>query len=399
MTSTEQSPTHLVERAPGVLPLEEGGRVDFGRLRAQRLERCRAEMSRDGLDALFLADEANARYVSGARRLWLGATKPFVPGCVVLPDGEVHLMSTWEDGIPTEIPRDRLFAASWNPERYGQALTGIERLRSARRIGVDAMTPTMASLIASVLPQAQLCDGAPTMSRARRSKTPDELACIRTAIAAAESGLSKAIDALQPGLSERELFGQFTERLGALGLTISATQCTFVVTSAGLADPTTPRRAGTGRRIEPGDLVALDAGVLFAGYEGSLARTHVCPDGSEDAVAAADRLRDRAQVVIDALVAAARPGATGRDVLKAYEATGEPVPHLPVLRGVGLGMEAPMVGPSIADDAGADSVLEEGMVLGVQAYVHDEARGGHLRRETVVVTDHGATPLTTLGAG
>jgi Xaa-Pro dipeptidase len=399
MTPTQQPPAHLLERAPGALPLEEGGRVDFGRLRAERLERCRAEMSRDGLDALILADEANARYVSGARRLWLGATKPFVPGCVVLPDGELHLMSTWEDGIPLEIPRDHLFAASWNPERYGQALADIERLRSARQIGVDAMTPTMASLIASVLPQAQLRDGAPTMRRARRVKTADEIACIRTAIAAAESGLSKVIDALEPGRSERELFGQFTERLGALGLTIAATQCTFFVTSAGLAPPTTPRRAGTNRRIDPGDLVVLDAGALFAGYEGSLARTWMCPGGSEDTVAAADRLADRAQMVMDALIAATRPGATGQDVLRAYEATGEPVPQLPIVRGVGLGMEAPMVGPSIADDAGADSTLEEGMVLGLQAYVHDEARGGHLRRETVVVTDQGAALLTTLGAG
>ena len=46
----------------GTLALEEGGRVDFARLRRQRLARTLEAMTRRDLDILILGREANARY-------------------------------------------------------------------------------------------------------------------------------------------------------------------------------------------------------------------------------------------------------------------------------------------------------------------------------------------------
>ncbi len=389
----------LDERGTGVLPLEEGGRVDFHRLRAQRLERCRTEMARDDLDALLLGNEANARYASGARRLWLGGSRPYVPGCIVLPDGQPYVMSTWDDGIPPDIPRTNLFGASWNPENHVKVLASIEGLRAARRVGVDGMTPLMASLISSALPDAELVDAGPTMIRARQVKTPDELACIRAAIAVTESSLGWALDALRPGITERALFGHFTERLGALGLTLSATQCTFVVLSGDGSQRRMPRRTGTNHCVNPGDLVALDAGALYAGYEGSVARTFSCPGGTDNARAAERRLYDRARAVHEALVAACRPGVTAQDVVHVYEASGEPVPELPVVFGVGLGMEPPLAGAHLPSDAGGTTTLVPGMVLALQTYVHEEGTGGYLQRDVVLVGQEGSTLLTSHSRG
>ena len=79
-------------------------------MRARRRSRCLEAMERHGLDLLLLGREGNARYVSGARRLWTAGTRPFSPTCVVVrATGDVHLLSTWDDGIPAEIARENLF--------------------------------------------------------------------------------------------------------------------------------------------------------------------------------------------------------------------------------------------------------------------------------------------------
>ena len=51
---------------------------------AARRARALAAMTDAGADALILGREANARYVSGARRLWLANARAFAPGCVLV---------------------------------------------------------------------------------------------------------------------------------------------------------------------------------------------------------------------------------------------------------------------------------------------------------------------------
>src|SRR6202022_1542422 len=80
------------------------------------LERTRAAMADADVDVLVLGREANARYVSGAHRLWLAGTRPFAPGCVVVRDtAAVHLLSITDDGVPQAVPPERLYPISWNP--------------------------------------------------------------------------------------------------------------------------------------------------------------------------------------------------------------------------------------------------------------------------------------------
>ena len=73
---------------------------------------------RDGsadIDVLIVGREANARYVSGAPRLWTAGTRPFGPGCVfVRASGAVHLVSTWDEGIPDDIPHENLYGITFN---------------------------------------------------------------------------------------------------------------------------------------------------------------------------------------------------------------------------------------------------------------------------------------------
>ncbi len=104
-----------------------------GRAAAQRaLE----QMAAHDLDVLVLGRQANVRYVTGAPQLWVAGTRPFGPACVLVREtGAVHLLSTWDEGIPEDIPHENLYGISWNPMNTMSALAAHRRRchRAARR--------------------------------------------------------------------------------------------------------------------------------------------------------------------------------------------------------------------------------------------------------------------------
>ena len=239
-------------------------------------ERVLAAMRDDGIDVLLLGREANARYVSGADRLWLAGTRPFAPGCVVVGStGDVYLLSITDDGIPDDVSTDRLYPISWNPLAMLAQLATIDGVAGARRVGVDGMTPLFEQLITAVLGHAALVDGEALLRRVRRRKSSADVAGIAAAVDAAETALAATDDALVAGISEIELQGVFEEAMTASGLTAPAFEGTFCVDQPG--SPT--RVFSTDRAVTDGDLVHVRAGVMRDGWEGVVARTLRC--GSE----------------------------------------------------------------------------------------------------------------------
>jgi Xaa-Pro aminopeptidase len=303
---------------------------------AEHLERTRAAMAAAEVDLLVLGREANARYVSGAHRLWLAGTRPFAPGCVVVRDtGAVHLLSVTDDGVPAAVPPERLYPITWNPMNLMAAVGAAAASGTVRRIGVDGLSPLFQQLFAAVFPDTQLVDGEELLRDVRRVKSPDDVAAIRGAITVAEDATATVRAAAVSDASPAELRGMFFERMARLGVTTLAFEPEI-------------RRVG-------GDWT-LCAGVIRDGWEGSLARTW--PGASP------------ARAVVAAALDGCRPGTTVAEV----EARGVRVD------GVGLGHE------ELFDD----DVLTAGMVIFVEATVDDRVHG-----DTVWVTDDGPEVLTT----
>ena len=149
-------------------------------LRIGRRERALAQMEAHDLDVLVLGRQANVRYFSGAPQLWVAGTRPFGPICtVVRSTGEIHLNSTWDEGMPDDIPHDHLYGLAWNPMTLIDVLKGFEGASTARRIGTDALTPSFAKLLPLAFPNAELVDGELAMRAARRVKTPEEVVALR----------------------------------------------------------------------------------------------------------------------------------------------------------------------------------------------------------------------------
>jgi Xaa-Pro dipeptidase len=358
---------------------------DARALRRGRRERALARMEAHDLDVLVLGRQANVRYLSGAPQLWVAGTRPFGPICtMVRSTGEIHLNSTWDEGIPEDIPHDHLYGLAWNPMTLITVLQGIDGAATARRVGTDALTPSFAKLLPMAFPNAELVDGEIAMRAARRIKTPDEVAALRGALRVAEDSLATAVRELHAGTTEQALTGVMLEAQAAGGVSTPATQDGAWVTSR--EHPW--RRARSGGRIESGDLVAFAAGVLADGYVGEVGRTW--PVGDVDGSA----LYDRWNGLWDKLAAACRPGRPASDLLSAYEAAGEPLPPMPVAHGLGLGFDSPVVTPRLRATA-ASEILEPGMVLAVTGYVWQEGVGAVFGREAVLVTAEGPEVLTS----
>lgn len=355
-------------------------------LRISRRERAFAQMEEHDLDVLVLGRQANVRYFSGAPQLWVAGTRPFGPICtIVRSTGEIHLNSTWDEGIPDDIPHERLYGLAWNPMTLIEVLKNIDGAATARRVGTDALTPSFARLLPMAFPNAELVDGEPAMRAARRVKTPAEIATLRGALRVAERSLAAAVAELREGVSEKELTGVMLEAQATAGVSTPATQDGAWVTSR-----THPwRRDSADGRVAEGDLVAFSAGVLADGYVAEVGRTW--PVGEAPGAA---ELFERWNALRDRLIAACAPGRRVGDLLAAYEASGEPLPAMPVAHGLGLGYDEPVVTPALGGTV-ADETLEPGMVLAVSSYVWRQGVGAVFGRDAVHVTAGGPEVLTS----
>jgi len=357
-------------------------------LRTGRRERALAHMEAHDLDVLVLGRSANVRYVTGARGLWTAGTHPFAPAAVVVrATGAIHMLSTWDEGIPDDIPHEQLYGLTWNPMNWVTVIRDIEGAATARRVGTDTISPTFAQLLPLAFPFADLVDGEPAMRAARRVKTAEEVAALRQAIGVAEASLAAAVAELRPGVSEQHLSGVLLEAAAAGGVTTPATQEVAWVTSR---DHPWRRVDGDGR-VGPGDLVSLTAGVVAGGYIGEVGRTWPVEGGDRNAVR---DLYRRSATLWELLFEACRPGASAGELLAAYDTAGEPLPPMPVARGLGLGFDPPVVTSGLPGTA-AEERLEPGMALAVTGYVWRRGVGAVLRREAVLITQDGAEPLTS----
>ena len=376
--------------------LEDRNRVDFGRLRTARRDRVFEAMESHGLDACIFGREANVRYVSGARRLWTAGTRPFAPTClVVAATRAVHLLtfSASFEGIPEERQPEDMYPLSWIPLTVIERFRGTPGVAEARRVGVDGLTPLFEGLLPQAFADAEIVPAESVMRGLRRIKLPDELTCIRTAAAIAESAIYEAARRVAPGVEEKALLGVYLRRMCELGTSQFAQQGTFT----GIGSDGKLRWFTGDGALDEGIPVALAGGALFAGYEGSLARTWW--SGRQLSPTAADREpAERWRDLFDRLFELCVVGTTGADLAEAAKAEADREGSEMAVYSVGIGHEGLIYAPHLDPSIQGRQRLEETMVVGVRAYIRGP-RGGYLAEEMVHITADGPELLTTLGHG
>jgi Xaa-Pro aminopeptidase len=339
-----------------------------------------------GIDILISGREPNARYIAGVPRLWINGSRPFGPGCVIeRATGSIHIVSTWDEGVPEDIPHENLHGITFNGANTLAWLAKVEGAATAKTVATDGLMPSTLGLIRKAFPSAELVDGEQLMRRVRAVKLPDEVEAIRHSVRLAEEALLAAEAALTPGVTERQVTGVFMAHMAEAGVTTPSTQDIAWITSR------TGAWARTGRdtAVAADDLVALDGGVIAGGYVGEVGWT-ASVDGVTKAGASLSGTWDG---LWDRLLAACRPGNPASALLDAYAAAGVDAPPMPIARGLGNGNDMPLVTASLPETAAALR-LEVGMVLALTAYVWGEGVGALYGKAPVVLTDSGPELLS-----
>ncbi len=386
-------------------------RIDYPRLRTERLEKAQAALLESDLGALLLFDPNNIRYITSTH---LGEwARDKNARYVLLPrDGDPIL---WDFGSAAK--NHRLYSpwlpdTSWRagvtsmrgalPEETGipQALgTRIatelrERGLAGDPLGMDI--PDMNTVIALQDEQIEIADAQKVMLAARKNKTADEIAILDYAAAMVDAAYEDLYRALRPGVREHELVALVHRILFELG----SEQIEAVNAISGERCSPHPH-VFSDRLIRPGDQAFFDIIQSFMGYRTCYYRTFCVGGASQAQIDAYKQCREWLDVAIDLI----RPGVTTDKIAAAWP----PAPDfgfeneeeafgLQFAHGLGVALyEPPMI--SRLHSLEHPIEIEEGMVFAIETYC--PARDGHSAariEEEVVVTPTGPRIITRFPA-
>lgn len=250
-------------------------RVNFDRLRRQRLQRAKAMLEKHDLGAVILFAGENVRYVTG---VYQGNWKYniFIRYCVLPRGGDPILFETvgsdlhvarmdapWMEGRvrPAITWKWAEAAEEFMAGRMAQSImdvlkeSGVER----ERIGIDVMDMRAYHALTGLGLNVVNCW--PAMSEARVVKTPDEIECLKISSAFGDGAMWQAIhEWAKPGVKESYVCAKVNEYLYQEGFDFVYD---IIVASGGNTSPY--RRWHTDKVMRQGDLVIVDINAIGPG--------------------------------------------------------------------------------------------------------------------------------------
>jgi len=417
----------------GTMAVDWESRVDFERLRRERVQRLRAELERSELGALLAFDFSNIRYMS-ATHIGTWAMDKLIRFSLITRNTDPivwdfgsaakhhQLRNPWLSETTMELDADphSPHHGAIRPRAEGGARAGISTLRGAfhpdagaarnvaakikrelekfgllnEPLGVDVIElPVLFALQEAGI---TVVDGQQAFMEARRIKTADEISLLTQAASMVDAAYEDLYEYLRPGVRENEAVALVANKLYSLGSeyvegvnAISGERCA--------PHP----HVYSDRLIRPGDPAFFDILHSFNGYRTCYYRTF--------AVSSASRAqRDayvRAREYMDAAISLVRPGATTADICAVWPAATEfgfadeeAAFALQYGHGVGLSIwEKPVFSRLVSFEH--PEVLQEGMVFALETYWPAADGWGAARiEEELVVTADGCQVITKFPA-
>ncbi len=374
------------------------GPLDRARLCRDRHARVVEALRTSALDVLVLLNHGNVGYATGARMPSVDQGEALHRRAVAVVTADGAPPTVWThrpDLVPPHLGAD--VRPGLGLEFDDDAARLVASLPAGRLAIDDAPMPLWQALAGRDPEDASVPLGA-----AKIAKTPDELECIRRAQAINEAAIADLEPQVAPGVPATELTGRFLARILELGATGNTVDPVWQAMPASVADgPYTATgdvvfpTVTTGRRFREGDVIFVDTGIHYEGYQSDYGHTWVVGgDITERHREHAARWVD----IVDGVLEVTKPGATARDLTRAAgEAYGRRpwLAHLYLAHGTGTeSAEMPFVGTDLGDAFDASLVLQPGMVLVFEPVVWDDGRAGHRSEEIVAVTDTGYVRLS-----
>ncbi|NPV43453.1 MAG: aminopeptidase P family protein [Firmicutes bacterium] len=367
----------------GIMGVDWEERINFDRLRRERLKKAKEALDKSEADVLFVFRTEDCRYLTGYRT-HLHPTAMIGNAVVVLPKGGDPLLFTMDHEhckarmpwlSPSQIKPRANFRESVGIQTWADMVKAELGDLKGCKIGVDLWTPVMTDEFKKAFPESEFIDGYEILMKAKIKKTEDEIACLKVANAITEAAMDAAIRFLKPGVKECEVLAVAWQTMTALGSEWS--QCSNIVASGPYTAPY--RRFTSDRIIRNGDLVIIDIGACFNGYWGDFTRTWVCGN-----VKPTKEQIEVHQNCYNALFNAcdkSRAGNTNADVFNAA------YPYVLDSLGHGSGVhpwEPPYFSPASIK---APVVLEVGMQFNLEPYAGIPGIGGVRLENNLVVTE------------
>ena len=378
--------------------------LDLACLRSYRLERIRAQLRSADAALCVLTNPVNLRYAVDHREYQLFQSRIpssvlFVPveGPVVMHGASERSLETIDEHRPSPwltafdggldlSDRSRRFAAS-----VMETLRDIGVHDPHPRIAIERAAPSLTE--AFLQAGLELIDADSLLERAKSIKSPEEILCLRHAIAVAERAMDRMRLALVPGITENQLWSI----LHQVNIAHDGDWCDGRMLASG--SRTNPwLQEARAKVIESGELVAFDTDMIGPmGYCADISRTWLCGPAAPTAQQR-DLYRhahDEVQHNLDLIV----PGLSFRELSeRAFPVRDEFVAHrYPCLaHGVGMSDEWPKIHyRQDWERSGYDGVIEAGMVLCIESFTGSDRGGEGVKLEQCArVTETGTELLS-----
>ena len=260
-------------------------------------------------------------------------------------------------------------------------MVGIERVNAGAAIALAAEG-------------FRITDAQQPIERARAIKSDEEMKCVRSSVRATELGVAALRDAIQPGITEQQLWSVLHQAVIAQGGDYVETR---LLSSGARTNPWF--QEASERVIQPNELVALDTDVVGTfGYYADFSRTfHAGPDAPSAEQCELYRVAHE-QVhhnmdIIRAGVSFKEYSDRAWDIPAKYETRR----YYLSAHGVGMTGEYPyLYHHRDYADAGYDGVFEPNMTICVESYIGGEDGGEGVKLEQhCLVTETGLEVLST----
>jgi Xaa-Pro dipeptidase len=375
--------------------------LDLARMRRERRARIADAMKEQGVDALVLLGQANVGYATGVRVPAADQARANHrrPVAILTADGTPPHVWTWfADGVPEDLPTDHVhpgLSLEWDEG----ARTLLDALPNGQ-VAIDEFTMPLRA----ALSEHGVGDATPVLGAAKLLKTADEIECTRRAIQINEAAIAAVAPTVKPGTRGTEVTGRFLREIFELGASSNSVDPIWQVMPASIAEgpytctgdvvfPTVT----TDRAFDQDDVVWVDNGIAYEGYQSDYGHTWVVGNDPDDRQRAqARKWRDLIAAVLEVM----KPGATARDLTRAAEeASGRRswLPHFYLAHGIGTdSAEMPFVGTDLGDEFDETLVLAPGMLLVLEPVIWEDGHTGFRAEEIVTVTDGGYEVLSNL---
>ncbi|GAQ24835.1 M24 family metallopeptidase [Tepidanaerobacter syntrophicus] len=347
----------------------------------ERLEKLFDLMKKENIDGIFLAKDANVRYVSGftGSESYALVSKD---ARALITDSRYTEQAEQEcegfDVIKWKAPHPTLPEAACGVcEKYGIKKLGFEK---------DVLTVDFYDKLKENLKGIELIGTVGLVEKIRQVKDENEISYMREASRITDEAFNEVLNYIKPGVTEKDVKRELiylVQKKGADDVGFS-----FIVASG--ENGSKPHAIPSDKPIEAGDFVTMDIGSLYNGYRSDMTRTvavKMADERQRYIYNVVKRSQEEGVKAVRAGVECRLIDKAARDVIISEGVEG--MFEYGIGHGVGLEIhEAPAMSPN------STHILEAGNVITVEPGIYIPGWGGVRIEDMVAVTKDGCEILT-----